>query len=124
MLNWIAIYVGKWLFELDGPLQGAAPSLPRSEIIFDSATLWIIWKPYLHFGLLIAIVVLFIYFILLNRTTLGYEVRAVGFNTEAARYSGISVPEELLPRARDLRRVRRAGRNGRPPRRQARGRPE
>ena len=91
MLNWIAIYVGKWLFELNGPLQGAAPSLPRSEIIFDSATLWILWKPYLHFGLLIAIIALFIYFVILNRTTLGYEVRAVGFNSEAARYSGISV---------------------------------
>jgi general nucleoside transport system permease protein len=91
MLNWIAIYVGKWLFELDGPLQGAAPSLPRSEVIFDSATLWILWKPYLHIGLLIAIVALLIYFVLLNRTTLGYEVRAVGFNAEAARYSGISV---------------------------------
>ena len=91
MLNWIAIYVGKWLFELNGPLQGAAPSLPRSEIIFDSATLWILWKPYLHFGLLIAIIALLIYFVILNRTTLGYEVRAVGFNSEAARYSGISV---------------------------------
>jgi simple sugar transport system permease protein len=27
----------------------------------------------------------------LNRTTLGYEVRAVGYNPEAARYGGISV---------------------------------
>ena len=29
--------------------------------------------------------------LLLNRTTLGFEVRAVGFNPEAARYGGISV---------------------------------
>jgi simple sugar transport system permease protein len=29
--------------------------------------------------------------VVLNRTTLGYEVRAVGFNPEAARYAGISV---------------------------------
>ena len=91
MLNWIAIYVGKWLFELDGPLQGAAPSLPRSEIIFDSAILWIIWSPYLHAGILIAAVALVIYYVVLNRTTLGFEVRAVGFNAEAARYGGISV---------------------------------
>ena len=28
---------------------------------------------------------------LLNRTTLGYEVRAVGFNPDAAAYAGISV---------------------------------
>jgi ABC-type uncharacterized transport system permease subunit len=91
MLNWIAIYGGKWLFELNGPLQGAASSLPRSEIIFDSSTLWIIWSPYLHAGFLIALVALVVYYVILNRTTLGYEVRAVGFNAEAARYSGIGV---------------------------------
>jgi ABC-type uncharacterized transport system permease subunit len=34
---------------------------------------------------------LILFWIVLNRTTLGYEVRAVGFNPEAARYSGISV---------------------------------
>jgi ABC-type uncharacterized transport system permease subunit len=91
MLNWIAIYGGKWLFELDGPLQGAAPSLPRSEVIFSSSTLWILWSPYLHAGILIALVSLAVYYVVLNRTTLGYEVRAVGFNAEAARYSGIGV---------------------------------
>src|SRR4029078_10706174 len=31
------------------------------------------------------------YWILINRTTLGFEVRAVGFNPEAARYGGVSV---------------------------------
>ena len=91
MLNWIAIYGGKWLFELNGPLQGSAPSLPRSAIIFDSSMLWIIWSPYLHAGFLIALVALVVYYVILNRTTLGYEVRAVGFNAEAARYSGIGV---------------------------------
>jgi ABC-type uncharacterized transport system permease subunit len=91
MLNWVAIYGGKYLFELNGPLQGSDPALPRSEIIFDSATLWILWNPYLHYGFLIALVALVIYYVVLNRTTLGYEVRAVGFNAEAARYSGISV---------------------------------
>jgi len=32
----------------------------------------------------------------LSRTTLGYEVRAVGFNAEAARYSGINVPRSYF----------------------------
>jgi len=32
-----------------------------------------------------------VYWALLNRTTLGYGVRAVGFNPEAARYGGIGV---------------------------------
>jgi ABC-type uncharacterized transport system permease subunit len=91
MLNWIAIFGGKYLFELGGPLQGAAPSLPRSDVIFDSSKLWILWSPYLHAGLLVALVALVVYYVVLNRTTLGYEVRAVGFNAEAARYGGIGV---------------------------------
>jgi simple sugar transport system permease protein len=32
-----------------------------------------------------------VYWVIINRTTLGFEVRAVGFNPESARYGGISV---------------------------------
>ena len=93
MLNWIAIWVGQWLVELGGPLQGDEPSVPRSHDILESAHLPEIWgrlQP-LHAGIFIALAALVVYYVLLNRTTLGYEVRAVGFNPEAARYGGISV---------------------------------
>ena len=43
------------------------------------------------YPLFIAIAALIAFWVILNRTTLGYEVRAVGFNPEAARYGGISV---------------------------------
>ena len=36
------------------------------------------------------------YSLVLNRTTLGYEVRAVGHNPEAARYGGINVPKNYF----------------------------
>jgi ABC-type uncharacterized transport system permease subunit len=91
MLNWIAIFGGQYLFELGGPLQGPVPSLPRSEIIDDSSQLWLVWGNYLHAGIFVAFAALAVYYVVLNRTTLGYEVRAVGFNPEAARYSGIPV---------------------------------
>ena len=93
MLNFVALFVAKWLFELGGPLQGADPSIPRSHDVFDSAKLWEIWgrlQP-LHAGIFVALLAVLVYHLLLNRTTLGYEVRAVGFNPEAARYGGISV---------------------------------
>jgi simple sugar transport system permease protein len=93
MLNWIAIWTGRWLVELGGPLQGSEPAVPRSNDIDPSATLWPIGtglQP-LHAGIFIALFALVVYHFLLNRTTLGYEVRAVGFNPEAARYGGISV---------------------------------
>ena len=38
----------------------------------------------LHIGLFIALGAALIFWVLLNRTTLGYEVRAVGFNPDAA----------------------------------------
>jgi general nucleoside transport system permease protein len=93
MLNWIAIYVGQYLVELGGPLQGREPSIPRSDDVFESARLWTIGSGLqpLHAGIFISLAALVVYSIILNRTTLGYEVRAVGFNPEAARYGGISV---------------------------------
>jgi general nucleoside transport system permease protein len=94
MLNWIAIFGGQYLFELNGPLQGPIASLPRSDVIDDSAKLWFVWpgtRPVLHAGIFIAIAALFVYFVILNRSTLGFGIRAVGFNPEAARYSGIPV---------------------------------
>ena len=45
----------------------------------------------LHVGFFVAIGALVVYWLILNRTTLGYGVKAVGFNPEAARYGGISV---------------------------------
>ena len=96
MLNWIAIYTGLYLFGLGGPLQDPAQaSVPVSKDIAEGAKLPVFWgDPLLqglHIGFFVAIASLVVYWIMLNRTTLGYEVRAVGFNPEAARYGGISV---------------------------------
>ena len=95
MLIWIAVFGGQWLFELGGRLQGAQESIPRSDPVLEAVRLPAVpfstgLQP-LHVGLFISIVALVVYTLLLNRTTLGYEVRAVGFNPEAARYGGISV---------------------------------
>ena len=98
MLNWIAIFVIKWLVELKGPLQGGEPTIPRSDDIADSAHLPTIWGTLqaLHAGIFVALAALVVYHLLLNRTTLGFEIRAVGFNPEAARASGISVSRSYI----------------------------
>ncbi|MGH6887095.1 MAG: ABC transporter permease, partial [Geminicoccales bacterium] len=98
MLNWIAIFGGQYLFEIGGPLQGPEPSIPRSDTVLESAELWPIWGslPALHAGIFIALFALVVYSVLLNRTTLGFEVRAVGFNPDAARYGGISVSKNYF----------------------------
>jgi simple sugar transport system permease protein len=96
MLNWIAIWIGVFLFGLGGPLQNdTQPFVPVSNDILDESKLGILWGDpvlqALHVGFFVALAALVVYWITLNRTTLGYEVRAVGYNPEAAHYGGISV---------------------------------
>jgi simple sugar transport system permease protein len=96
MLNWIAIWVGEFLFSLGGPLQSdTQTSSPISNDVVEGAKLPVFWgDPLLqglHIGFFVALGALLVYWVVLNRTTLGYGVRAVGFNPEAARYGGISV---------------------------------
>jgi general nucleoside transport system permease protein len=101
MLNWIAYWGGSYFFGRGGPLQNHQDvSIPISDDIAKGAHLSPIWGnpalQALHSGIFIAVGALIAFYIILNRTTLGYEVRAVGFNPEAARYGGISVGRNFV----------------------------
>ena len=101
MLNWIMVWVGSFLFGLGGPLQNdTQPFVPVSNAVLDDAKLGTFWGDpglqAMHVGFYVALAALVVYWLTLNRTTLGYEVRAVGFNPEAARYGGISVAKNYF----------------------------
>jgi general nucleoside transport system permease protein len=103
MLNWVAVWVGAYLFALGGPLQNSDPSqqsVPVSNDIAGSAKLHVFWGDPelqgLHIGIFIALAAVVVFWALLNRSTTGYEVRAVGLNPEAARYGGISVGRNYI----------------------------
>jgi general nucleoside transport system permease protein len=96
MLNYVALWVGVWAFGLGGPLHSDAPSdssIPISETVHESAKLPVFaGDPELqglHIGIFIALAVLVVFWVLLNRSVAGYEARAVGFNPDAAEYGGI-----------------------------------
>jgi general nucleoside transport system permease protein len=103
MLNWVAIWVGAYLFALKGPLQNSDPSqqsVPVSNDVTSTAKLPVFWGDPelqgLHIGLFIALAAALVFWVVLNRSTTGYEVRAVGLNPEAARYGGISVARNYI----------------------------
>jgi simple sugar transport system permease protein len=105
MLNWIAIWFASYCFGQGGPLQNTTPgqeSVPISDDVYEKsgAIIPILWGDQglqaLHYGFFLAIAALIVFSIVLNRTTLGYEVRAVGFNPEAAAYGGISVKKNFF----------------------------
>jgi simple sugar transport system permease protein len=98
MLNWIAYWIGNYIFQQGGPLQGVANKpldIPISGDVAQSAKLPVFWGDAdlqgLHVGFFVAIGALVVFWLILNRTTLGYEVRAVGYNPDAAAYGGIKV---------------------------------
>jgi simple sugar transport system permease protein len=101
MLNWIAIWVTQALVGQGGQLQNSTDkSVPVSSDIAEKAHLPVFWgDPILqglHIGFFIALGAPVVYWLILNRTTLGYEVRATGFNPEAARYGGVSVKRSYV----------------------------
>ena len=93
MLNWIAIYVGQVAYSSSaGRCRAQRRRLPRSDDhlrlgeALDDLELRTSTPGSSSRSSRSSSTTL-----ILNRTTLGYEVRAVGFNPEAARYSGIGV---------------------------------
>jgi ABC-type uncharacterized transport system permease subunit len=94
MLNWITFWTGQWLLGSGGPLN-ANPATQTSADVTSSGQLPVFWGlsvlQGVHIGIFIGLAALLVYAIVLNRTTLGYEVRAVGYSPDAARYGGISV---------------------------------
>ena len=100
MLNWIAYWAGSYAFGRGGPLQNHTDrSLPISPEIHANAKLPVFWgegQEGVHVGFFVALAMLVVFFLILNRTTVGYEVRAVGFNPDAARYSGIGVARNYI----------------------------
>jgi simple sugar transport system permease protein len=86
---------------LGGPLQnGAQRSVPVSNDVVPGAKLHVFWGDPelqgLHIGLFVALAALVVFWVVLNRSTTGYEVRAVGLNPEAAKYGGMSVARNYL----------------------------
>ena len=96
MLNWIAIWLGVYCFQLGGPLQNPhMASTPVSNTVVAGARLPVFWGPPtlqgLDVGIFISLGLAVVFALLIKRTRLGYEARTVGFNPEGASYAGMNV---------------------------------
>ena len=100
MLNFVATEFAQGLVGQGGQLQNTATSRSRSRrTSLKRAPAGVLGRPGLqglHIGFFIALAAPVVYWLVLNRTTLGFEVRATGFNPEAARYGGVSVKKSYV----------------------------
>lgn len=95
LLNYIAINLVSYLVQ--NPLKAPAAPSPYSPLIAKTARLPIILPDSLaHLGILLAFITAAVLWILLMRSPLGYQITAVGFNSTAAHYAGISVKNTLM----------------------------
>ncbi|HET6625592.1 MAG TPA: ABC transporter permease [Nocardioidaceae bacterium] len=90
MLNYVAGSTLLFLLTKDA-FQREGSNNPRSEPVDSSAVFPDILG--FHSGVIVAIAVAFLIWWLLERSTLGFEMRAVGANADAARTAGMSVPK-------------------------------
>lgn len=89
-INLIGIAVRTFLMDPSG-------SVPQSVKIDPSVQLAQILPPTrLHVGFLIAVASVALIWFLLQKTTLGYEIKVVGFNKRAAACNGISVMKNIV----------------------------
>jgi simple sugar transport system permease protein len=96
MMNAIGLQLMNLL--LQGPLMDPS-GIAKGTFLAQSAQLpKAVWLPrlvpqtLLHAGAIVALVLAILAYVLLWKTTIGYDIRAVGLNPSAARYSGINVP--------------------------------
>ena len=100
MMNAIAVQLMNYL--LGGPMMdpqqaAALGKLPETARLDSAYHLGRLMPPTrLHSGLIIALVLAVLIYIMLFHTTLGYRIRAVGFNPTASRYGGIRVRRQIV----------------------------
>ncbi len=95
MLNYVAILLTDYL--VSGPFLMEGASNAMSEKIAPQALLARITpKSQLNISFFVALVVFVFVYFLLRRTTLGYEIKALGTNPIFARWSGISVGRTII----------------------------
>ncbi|MET3579306.1 simple sugar transport system permease protein [Mesorhizobium robiniae] len=98
LLNSVIFYALMALIE--GPWKDSFSGYPISPPIEDSASFPVLLEgTRLHLGVVAAFLAAPVIWFLIARTTLGFRIRIIGENPEAARYGGIHVERVLISTA-------------------------
>ena len=102
MFNWIAFYLSNFIagipaIKSEGSAEATKNISANASLLFPktfikSAGLC----PTANWGILVAIAVMLLAWFIIEKTTLGYELKAVGANKFAAEYGGINVNRSIL----------------------------
>jgi ABC-type uncharacterized transport system permease subunit len=94
MFNYVAIAIFSFLLRTEGLLlQGAGGGTPKADPPSETALFPSVFGNTfsIHWGFVLALVALVFYWWLMEKSTIGFRLKMVGYNPEAAKASGVSV---------------------------------
>lgn len=97
MMNYIALYsvneiIRNVLTEQETTTDAIAPSASLASEWLQGLT----YFSRMHYGILIALFAAVTMWFIIQRTTIGYELKAVGFNQHASKYAGMNVSKNVI----------------------------
>ena len=102
MFNWIAFYLSNFIagipaIKSDGTAEATKNISANASMLFSKDFIKSVGLcPTANWGILVAIFMTILVWFVIEKTTLGYELKAVGFNKFAAEYGGINVNRSIL----------------------------
>jgi simple sugar transport system permease protein len=101
MFNWIAFYLSNYVVNLEiihkeGGGEATKDVAASARILFPQAIIKLTDCSAANIGFILAVAAAIAMWIIIEKTTLGFRLKAVGFNRNAAEYAGINADASIL----------------------------
>ena len=97
MLNYTALYGANYfIVSLPGSTSSRTADIPESMSLSSDFLSSLTNNSRLHWGFIAVIVMVLLYWFIMEKTSFGYSLRATGFNKEGARYAGIKADRSVV----------------------------
>ncbi|WP_407925652.1 ABC transporter permease [Erysipelothrix urinaevulpis] len=97
MMNYIGMFLVNYLIVNTAYDEAVARTLPPKYAYIPIGGMDKLFpRSSLNIGIIIAVIVAILIYIILNKTTFGYELRAVGLNRHAGKYAGINEKKAII----------------------------
>lgn len=97
MLNYTAMYGANFFLRaLPGSDPQRTVDIPKNTSLASNFLSSLTRNSRLHWGFIVVIIAIVLYWFVIEKTSFGYSLRATGFNKEGARYAGIKVNRSII----------------------------
>lgn len=92
MLNYVGLYMTNYFTKgIPGSTSTKTVDFPETALLKSDFLAKITNNSRLHYGIIVVILAVFAFWFIIEKTTFGYELKAVGYNPFASRYAGMKV---------------------------------